>query len=182
MINWNQIEEILYRITSENIKEIAQEHSDETFYCFALSINADYGEIMISLNTNEFLEETAKDYFTRRPERYKSLEKAKEKLKLSIGDWKYTDENSEDFQDTWGKYQELISDEALDQDEELEETDQSIEEQFLRTACRVIHRINNEEVIKLLNQTEDFEVYVCDHDETDEKSWQRLKETKLQNN
>jgi hypothetical protein len=179
MINWDKVEKTLYQITKENIIEISKEHHSKKFYAFALSINADYGEIMLALNTVESLKETAKDYFNRHPDQYGSVEKAVKDLYWSIGDWNYEEENSEDFQDTWDYYQELISDESIDQDEELEGTENSINEKFLSLACRVAHKLDKEKVFNFLNQTSNFKYIVCDHDEADEDSWQRLEKTKL---
>lgn len=178
MLDWKKIEDDLYEITKENIISISKEYSTEIFYAFALSINADYGEIMISLNTKESLKETALDYFKRNPDWYSSEVKAEKDLYWSIGDWKYTDENSEDFQDIWDKYQELISDACIEQDDDVE-VDQSIEEKFLSLACRVLHKLNKDGVFRVLNKTEDFKYFVCDHDEDDEYAWDRLKKNSL---
>ena len=122
--------------------------------------------------------EAAQDYYERHPDWYKSVEDAERELCWSIGDWLLTDENSEDFQDVWDKYQTVISDEWLDQDESLEDTENCVSAKFLAMACRVAHKLNSEKAYDCSNRSEDFKYFVCDHDETDEDSWERMEGNK----
>lgn len=54
-MNWKTVEQRLYAASTEALRAFARDHPAETFYGFCFDINADYGEVCLSLNTEEDL-------------------------------------------------------------------------------------------------------------------------------
>ena len=180
-----RVHSVLTTIVTEAINDFAQRHPDEQFYGFAFDCNADYGEVLLCLNTEQDLQASAKELKESPPksflpkfdkmmeEKYgvkpkplfhdKTAAEVAEKLRWNPGDWKYQGfYNCSDDPD-WAELAEEIA-EQIETDEDREA--------FLRIICRLIPAIKP--ALERLHRTSDFRVLVIDHDETVETAWQRL--------
>lgn len=73
----------LVKFSAEAISGFASEHSDETFYGFAI----DSG--MLCLNSEEAFANTLKDYAAKFPDKYTPKSERAAALRMSTGDWEY---------------------------------------------------------------------------------------------
>jgi hypothetical protein len=193
-IDWVKLEDRLYSLCVEEIERFAQAHADETFYGFALDCNSDYGEVFLCLNTPEDLHQRAVHYSTaplspgweeigrRMAERFgipyeppplKSVEENEDRLRWSLGDWKYHAFNSDQWHTEWEPFQEAVTDASMDEDDD-DSSSSELQTQFMRAACRVLLRLESAGVFEALQRTDDFKTWVADHDESHEDSWERL--------
>lgn len=172
-IDWGAFENRLFELSKVEIAAFAQAHADETFYGFGFDCNADYGQVFLCLNTQDDLRATAESSKERYPNRYKtkSVEEIENRLRWNMEDWKYQDFASESFGDGWNEFEDLIIDNAFADDD----PDRELQAHFLSSVCRVATRLQKENVFQSLNRTPDFRVFVADHDEPEETSWNRLK-------
>jgi hypothetical protein len=182
-IDWNQMEEVLYELSAHDIRAFAKAHSNETFCSFFLDCNADYGEVLVCLNTEEARAKSADYYHQKYPESYKSVESAIEMLRLSPGDWEYQGFNFERWDEKWDSFRDAVEEAILDEEERAEEEDgddfvapSAI--RFLEIACRVAIRLDQDGVLECLNRTTDFSVMCADHDESNEESLSRFAHAK----
>lgn len=192
-IDWSKLEDCLYSLCVKEIGKFAQAHGEDTFYGFALDCNSDYGEVFLCLNTSEDLHQRAIHYSTApespgweaigrknaerlgipyKPAPRKPVEENEERLRWSLGDWKYHGFNSNKWHTEWEPFQEAVSDACMD--EEGDSYSSPIHKQFMRAACRVLIRLESAGVFEVLRRTDDFKTWVADHDESDEDSWERL--------
>ncbi len=170
-MGWDEVEERLFRASVQALLQFAQRHGDETFYGFSFDCNADYGEVLLCLNSETALAEWARKHYPA----YSAQEVEKE-LRWNAGDWKYqgfnTDEGcAEDWMKAWGQPQEEIQTAHLNApDEEADE----IRAIFLESVCRVLLRMEREGVFGCLKVEPHFKTLVTDHDETLDDAWERL--------
>ncbi|MEC5126637.1 hypothetical protein VSU19_07750 [Verrucomicrobiales bacterium BCK34] len=55
-VDWQNVEDVLFRLTVNDISKFAEEHPEVEFYGFAFDCNADYGQAMPCLNTPDFFQ------------------------------------------------------------------------------------------------------------------------------
>jgi hypothetical protein len=171
-IDWGDLETRLFELCASDIKRFANAHSDETFYGFALDCNADYGDVFLCVNTPDDLSRTSTKYAAKHSEGTSEWEA---KLKWALGDWKYQGFNSAEFDADWKAFQDAVEDASLDEEEDPETFQSPSTARFLETCCRVAIRLEQSGTLSVLKRTPDFQVFVADHDESDETSWARLK-------
>lgn len=58
-IDWNALEQEMLRLAKHDLTLFAKSHGDETYYGFHLDCNAEYGEVLLCLNSVEALEHSA---------------------------------------------------------------------------------------------------------------------------
>ncbi len=112
----------------------------------------------------------------------RTREEYEQSLRWSLGDWLYQGFNSEEFDSAWKNFEDTICDALLEEEipdgEGIDEDPlfkSPLQNQFLRSVCRVALQLESISAFDVLNRTDDFLVYVADHDEPDEDSWARLK-------
>lgn len=170
-MDWNEVEEKLYRASVQALHEFAKQHGDEVFYGFVFDCNADYGEVLLALNSERDLAQWARQYH---PDY--SPDEVESRLRWNPGDWKYQGFNTDgdlagQWEKAWGDMQERIHEAYLDEsDEECEE----IPAVFLESVCRVLLRMEREGAFRCLKLEPHFKTLVTDHDESLEDSWERL--------
>jgi len=154
-INWDEFDAALAALIEMEVSRFAEEHKGETFYGFALDCNAAYCDILFCLNTVDGLRATAVEYLTNNPQ--SSLELEMERLRWSLGDWKYQGFNLDAPE--WGKRYTaalpVAGELAIAADINL----------FLEMACRALVRATRAGIFNKLRLTEDFKVTCMDHDE-----------------
>jgi hypothetical protein len=166
-MNWNVVETTLFDASVAALSRFAAEHSSEKFYGFCFDVNADYGEVLLSLNTEAGLRTTAQDYY---PD-YSASDVERE-LRWNAGDWKYQGFNVDEpsieiaWNRAWSPTQEAIASATIEDDE--------VAEDFLESVCRVLIRLERSDAFRPLQREPHFKTLVADHDETLEDSWDRL--------
>ncbi len=196
-IDWPTLEDRLFDLAAKDIARFAAAHGNETFYGFALGCNSEYGNVLLCLNTPDFLQECATEYAAHPPNQEafddicRSIEETlgkkifsedppttpedeEEELRWSLGDWKHQGFNSKGFESGWRSFERAVLDACTDEEEDEETFLTPTQDRFMRAACRVLVRLESEGVFDVLNRTSDFRTYVADHDESDEDSWGRL--------
>src|SRR5688572_19257376 len=100
---WEAIQETLYQATRRQLARFAAEHAGEPINGFAFDCNADYGEVLLCVNTEANLIATGHE-------------------RWSLGDWKYHAFNldgaaEEEWQNAWEELRDSISEAGFDDDE-----------------------------------------------------------------
>jgi hypothetical protein len=169
--DWKRIEETLRRASGEAIGEFAAAHPAESFYGFALDCNPDYGEVLLSLNTEADLAATA-------ARRYAgwSPREIEGRLRWGVGDWRYHAFNTEPpCAEAWDRAWSGTVDRILDAFAEAEDEEaDDMEERFLVSACRVLLALEKDGAFDVLGRDPGFKTLVAGHDEPIEDSWARL--------
>lgn len=196
-IDWDELEDRLYELSVAEIKRFAARHRKEKFYGFAFVCNSAYGTVALYLNTPEFLRTAANgshlspeiregyEKFTRdieealgfnvcRNERDVAPEDREKEIRWEPGDWKYDEFNSDTFDLGWSPFARAVHEYCLEEEEDKGTFMTPTQDRFMRSACRVLIRLESTGVFEALNRTSDFGTFVTDHDESDEKSWRRL--------
>jgi hypothetical protein len=167
-MNWRAAEKTLYEAARSVIGRFADNHRNERFYGLVLDLNADYGEVFLSLNTEAGLRMWAADHY---PDY--SPEEIEQRLRWNPGDWLYHGFNTDEpyaleWEQSWSEYQDRIHDAVLDDDND------AVSEWFLEAACRVLLRLEKSDALMRLNREEYFKTLVIDHDESLEDAQERL--------
>jgi hypothetical protein len=171
-IDWLQLQGRLYELCVDSLRHFADEHADESFYGFAFDCNADYGDVLLCLNTEEEFRKSSRE-FPDEPQEWLDTE-----LRWGPGDWKYQgfntdfDDSSQRFADGWKSYRAQISDDTVAQFHSRDAL--STATLFVESVCLVLIRMEHDNIFSCLQRSGNFEVFVCDHDESFEASRQRL--------
>ena len=170
-MNWDEVEQTLFRAALTAMQRFASRHADETFYGFSFDCNADYGEVLLCLNSEKALAEWARRHYPSY-----SQEEIDRELRWNSGDWKYQGLNQDEdyaqaWEKVWGPTQEKIHAAYLEAADE--EADEFLEI-FLESVCRVLLRMERENVFAGLNKEPHFKALVTNHDELLEDAWERL--------
>jgi len=173
-----QIEEVAFDLSVESIREFAAQHADERFYAFGLDINAEYGDLLLCLNTDEDFRETAKRYIAE----WNYSEADLAQLRRNFGDWKYQGFNLKQslWKDRWKPFKDAFENYiwARIRDEEDDDLASARHRQFVESTmvcfCRVLVRIEHSGVLRDLARDADFFTHVQDHDESDDDANERL--------
>jgi len=196
--NLNEIEDVLFDLSSKTIQKFSQKQNSEKFYGFGFDVDSSEGEVLLCFNTEEDFQKTAQYYI----EELDYTEEDLQELKMNFGDWKYHAINYElDYiQDwySWSKYKKeimsyydflfdkySIDDTPVENDENVLfstvdysvalEKSQNFSKLFLESIVRVLIRLENEGILNLVNQEKEFIKLVVDHDEDIDKAIERIK-------
>jgi uncharacterized protein DUF4303 len=165
---WKRVEDELYGASVDALESFARDHPGETYYGFMFDCNADYGEVLLCLNTEEDLAERSRRHYPT----YSQGEIDAE-LRWNPGDWRYQGFNTtppyaEAWDARWSAPQETIASARLVGEED------EVNEEFLTTVCRVLVRMERNGVFDCLVRDNRFKVFVSDHDEAPEDAGTRL--------
>lgn len=169
--DWKRVEETLRRASAEAIATFAAAHGGESFYGFVFDCNPDYGEVLLSLNTEADLSRTAERFYpTWSPGEIEG------RLRWNPGDWRYHGFNTEPpcaeaWARAWSETEERLHEAATDEDDEAAD---AVEERFLQSACRVLLALEKDGAFDALGRDPGFKTLVSGHDEAIEDSWARL--------
>ena len=196
--NLNEIEDVLFDLSSKTIQKFSQKQNSEKFYGFGFDVDSSEGEVLLCFNTEEDFQKTAQYYI----EKWNYTEEELQELKMNFGDWKYQGINYElDYiQDwySWSKYKKeimsyydflfdkySIDETPVENDENVLfstvdysvalEKSQNFSKLFLESIVRVLIRLENEGILNLVNQEKEFIKLVVDHDEDIDKAIERIK-------
>ena len=167
-MNWKKVEGTLLDASVTALHAFAHDHAAETFYGFCFDVNADYGEVLLSLNTEDDLVAWAERTYPTYPQR-----EIDSTLRWNVGDWKYHGFNTDKpYAEAWDKAWEETQD-AL-HDAYLDDESAEVPEHFLQSVCRVLIDLERKDAFAPLARTERFKTLVTDHDEPIEDAWARL--------
>lgn len=149
--DWPALEAHLFAATTKAIAAFAKRHADEEFYGFCYDCNASYGQVLFCLNTPERLQ--------RYEEERRQREHPRSALdgKWSPGNWVYQEFASTDRDKRWSARLKPLADDGMF---EREPADRMLES-IARVACRLL----DAGAFAPLRRTNDFDVFVRDHDE-----------------
>ena len=153
-VDWKALESALERAIVARVADFAREHSEETFYGFALDCNAYYANVLFCLNTPESLDASIREYS--KSDDPAEIDRQREDLEWGLGDWKYQGFNLDSPR--WLEEMGLLEEYAeLPSDEDTE--------QFLVGCCRALIAAERNGAFSPLNRTPAFRVACIDHDE-----------------
>lgn len=164
IIDWVELEERLFRLVVYETKAFAQTHQQEVFYGYGFDCNANYGDVLLCVNTEEALFKRARKYGKYSEGEKGSVKEWASDLRWSFGDWKYQGFNLESgkWQSEWGDVNLLIEKAVTG----LAYNDmREITEQFMDMACRVLLRLERQNILACFLQSPDFRIVCADHDE-----------------
>jgi hypothetical protein len=167
-MEWPKIERRLLRASKEALQSFASEYSHVSFYGFIFDCNADYGEVLLCLNSEQDLAERAKHSYPNY-----SQEEIERSLRWNAGDWAYHGFNVEarfarKWEKQWAATQERI------QSAYFEDEDDEVSELFLQSVCRVLIAMERSGAFNCVSRTPGFKALVRDHDEALDDAWERL--------
>ncbi|NHZ89428.1 DUF4303 domain-containing protein [Massilia sp. CCM 8733] len=173
------IEDQLFALSVESIRQFAAEHQDESFYGFGIDCMADMGMFLLCFNSEAAFAGTAREYI----ERFQYSAAQLAELKTNFGDWKYQDFNQEQphWDPGWDTYREAISDYLTDDDIDIDEANAYVE-QLMRCVCRVLVRIERSGILERTRMDRGFTTAVMDHDETLQEATVRLNSVRAEFN
>lgn len=174
----SKIEDVLVALATKSIDAFAISHANESFYAFGIDCNAEYGNVLLCLNTEEDFALTSAQYVAEW--NYGPDDLAD--LKRNFGDWKYQGFNLKQPEWTaeWTPYEEQIEQyvfaEANDDEgeDEADERSEEFVEDLMRCCCRVLVRLERDGVLGRLNRDQGFFTHVMDHDEDEDGATERL--------
>ncbi|MBO0440811.1 DUF4303 domain-containing protein [Candidatus Enterococcus ikei] len=145
-------QEFFFNFLTDSIDNFLLDHSDETFYAFALDCNIhEEGEINLCFNTTELWQETT-DYYTAKGYNNQQIEQ----MKYNAGDW---DEDQ--------RFTSLhLFDDWVEDDEDIETV--------LEWLCQQMLLLLESETFQRIPKTDDFKLLVYDHDEDPSDSHDRF--------
>jgi len=167
-MNWKKIEPRLRDASAEAIRAFARDHAAEAFYGFCFDCNAEYGEVNLSLNTEDDLWAYAARVYPSYSQR-----EVEGELRWNSGDWKYPGFNSdppyaEAWNAAWAETQDAIHAAYLDDESEV------VPERFLESVCRVLIAMEKDGGLEPIARAKGFKALVSDHDEAIADAWARL--------
>ncbi len=138
IFNWKEYEELLYEGLHEAIKRVTQTYPDIEFYGMCIDCNAEYGEVLLHLNTEDGIEGDEK---------------------WDVGAWeKYFDvfdnlqENDNFFDNSWEEKREYII-ENMSSEQELDEGEIPVED-FMVMISEVAIKLETSDAIARLKKKE----------------------------
>lgn len=152
-----QQQDFFFNFLTDSIDNFLQDHSDETFYAFALDCNIyEEGEINLCFNTIELWQETI-NYYTDKGYSEKQLLE----MKYAPSDW------SEDQRITSIH----LVDDWVEEDEDIEIV--------LDWLCQQMVLLVESETFQHIPKTKDFKLLVLDHDEEPSDSQERFEKISM---
>ena len=176
-IDWDAFEAQLLDSTTREIATFAAANASTPYYGFMFDCNSDYGQVLLCLNTDESLQKQAESYKTGNADLYArdTVEDIKRSLRWNAGDWEHQGFNTDSFDDDLSEFESAVSDATMDEEEDEETFMTPTQDRFMKSVCRVLLQLEQANAFDCLRRTADFQVFVADHDETDDDSWGRLK-------
>ncbi len=167
----DEIHQVLLRLSSAAIRRFAYEHRDKRFYAFAFDLNAEYGNVLLSANTEAAFEETAEQYV----KDWNYSEEQLVELKRNVGDWHYMGFNHDQPEWTAGWSQhELAIDRYVFSEQTSEEDAETFTAAFIETCAMVLLELERAGQLDVLNQEPGFYLQCTDHDEDRHEADRRL--------
>ena len=169
------LETVLLDLAESSIRAFAAEHNRESFYAFGIDCNAEYGDVLLCLNTEADFLRASQEYIAK----YDYGPDDLAGLRRNFGDWQYQGFNVEqsNWDAVWGPHQKAVDDYVFSDDTTDEEHEIFIEG-FLRMVCRVLVQIERSGVLDSIQRDGGFFTHVMDHDEGEDEAIARLEDVR----
>ena|SRR5258706_3072149 len=188
-IQWNSLERALLRLTRAELRRFGKKHLQETFYGFAFDCNSEYGEVGLCANTNALLkaQRAAPDpnaAVWAAIDRKLGLgggspAKPRRMSRWELANWDYQAFNSKEFDRNWRRFQSIVTDRCMDEEEDEGTFTTPTQNRFMEAACRVLVRLERDGAFDVLRRTANFSTLAMDHDEPESKARARLRRVRL---
>ncbi len=163
VFDWAEYEELLYKGLEEAVSRLAKKYREIEFYGLCIDCNAEYGDVLLHLNTEE------------------NIIKNNKTSKWDVGDWGYFDvideleENDNFFSNLWEDKKTYCIDKMfpVEEEDEFDEGENPIED-FMIMISKVANRLKSSAAISSLKKTNDFRIVAADHDEAIEEGIERM--------
>lgn len=171
-VQWNVVEDVLVGLAAQYVRIFADVNVGKQFYGVAFDCNADSGQVFFCANSPQSLTDRAVEYKMKSPDLYNnmSFHKLRNDLSWSLGDWEFNAMTTESFSASWESVARILAD-AIDW--KSHEGIENFRANFIGTACRAMLRLEENGILDLVSQTDDFRSFVANHDESEDDSWQR---------
>lgn len=158
-IDWGELEDLLVCLSTGTVKRFAADHPDEVFYGLGFDCHADYGQVLVCLNTREAQRE-AED----------------EDDAWAFGNWRYHGINLEDSSwEAWEEAALLVSNAAnVLLNNRKGQALPALYETFLEMATRALLRVARSDAVGRLRKESGLQVLAMDHDEGPEAGFTRM--------
>lgn len=159
-IDWGELETLLVRLTVGTIERFAAEHPNEVFYGLGFDCHADYGQVLVCLNTREAQREAGD-----------------EDDDWAFGNWRYHGINLDDeaWEEEWEEVPLIVSNAAnILLNNRKGDSLPGLYESFLEMASRALLRVARSDAVALLKKEPGFGVLAMDHDEGPEAGFTRM--------
>ncbi len=158
-IDWAELENVLVRLAITTIERFAAEHPTEVFYGLGFDCHADYGQVLVCLNTREAQREAGD-----------------QDDDWSFGGWCYHGINlNEAWEDEWEEVPLILSNAAnILLNHRKHGARSALYESFLEMATRALLRVARSDPVARLNKEPGFRALAMDHDEGPEAGFARL--------
>jgi hypothetical protein len=176
---WAALRSFLTVLSEQKLREFAEQHQDETFYCLCVYFDGHYGDFFLYLNVPEQARKTAVHLKESFPNLHgqQTVEQVLDEFKWNCGDFLYEYVNVDaNWNRCWRPIAQLFEQLTMQLygDGSNPQPSRQWGERWAETACLVALDLECSEVLKLLKKTPDFRVICVDHDETIEDSFSRL--------
>jgi len=171
------LESALLDLSTSSIASFADEHRGETFYAFGFDCNAEYGDVLLCLNTESDFAKTSLKYIAEWAYGPEDLAE----LRKNFGDWQYHGFNCEQpsWDKTWQPHKDAMEGYIFSEEPSDEDRDDFIEA-FLRMVCRVLVQVERSGALDRVQQDAGFFTQVIDHDENEDEAEARLVDVRTQ--
>lgn len=159
-IDWGELENLLVRLSTGTIERFAAGHPDEVFYGLGFDCHADYGQVLVCLNTREAQQESGD-----------------EDDDWAFGNWRYHGLNLDDpAWEAWEEVPLLVSNAAnVLLNNRKGHALPALYEAFLEMATRALLRAARSDAVARLRKEPGFQVLAMDHDEGPQAGFAREK-------
>ncbi|MGB4812623.1 MAG: DUF4303 domain-containing protein [Methylophilaceae bacterium] len=167
-MNKIDIKKQLLNFTQNAVDQFLKDNPTLEYYGFAYDCNAEYAEVNLCFNTENYFEKTLTEYQSKYPDSYKSEGEIKS-LKFNPGDWEYqcfdtfyvlTDEELTKI------FGEMPEDDYLSWNEFVEK--------LFKIFCECLIDFTNTESFKKIPKTKGFHIFCIDHDENLDIALERM--------
>jgi hypothetical protein len=181
-MNFPDFKDTLYALLENELKLFIEKEGGDRFYGCYLDGNAEYGDVLLGFNTEEFLNHSAANLTGIELHNAKALgmdtsapldvEKRLREHRWSVDCWKFHGSdgrvghlNEDEWEEKWSDVAESIEDYAFGDDEDSLEKSHKL---FIGQLVEVVKRLIADGAFEALGKTDDFCVVVADHEDTEE--------------
>lgn len=173
----NAYSEALLKATIETMTDFLTNHPNKTFYAFAFDCNAEYGQVILAMNSHDDFLKTSKEYI----EKWNYKESDLKELKFSTGDWEYQGLNLDySYWESCRSYENKIDAYVFAHDTTSEDAD-ALVEKLLNMFAETLIRFEATEVFQSIPKDAGFVTFAVDHDESTEDALARMNKIRINN-
>lgn len=158
----------LYEATAACNRLMAANCAAEPFYGFALYVDSYYTDCGVYYNTEANYHETLEQYLSGQfGEKYRTEKRARWELRWNPGDWHYSSHwpNPVELPDLLAVWRREYYPHSQAEEHHSGDDREEYGTNLMRSACRVLARLDRDGAIDILPRTKGFRALLIDHDE-----------------